>query len=219
MFRDQTSHAFLNTYIAPPPHTLIGLLGSCMGLDEKDTESILGAKIKIGCVVLRLRGYLKETVKMVNQKSNSYSSIPRTRKFLIDPLYRIFVGSEDKDIIETIYNSVSFPQFTLYLGISDCLAYVRNISRISDYEKLEFNNTESMICLTEDNLQYNTKINKPNALTIYPEVIVSPTSYDVTDMGRTPVNNKKFLTSLNCSVHFEAPLTGYRIEDKNICLI
>ena len=46
-FRDPTSHSFLNTFLAPPPHTVLGLLGGCCGYSEKETEDI-ARKVKVG---------------------------------------------------------------------------------------------------------------------------------------------------------------------------
>jgi CRISPR-associated Cas5-like protein len=86
-FRDHLSHAFLNTFLAPPPHTIIGFLGCCCGFTEKETENNLSSNVMIGCRILSVKGYLKDLVIMENQKGGSYVPFPRTRKLLCFPLY------------------------------------------------------------------------------------------------------------------------------------
>lgn len=81
-FKDPTSHAFLNTFLAPTPHTIIGFLGACSGFSEIETEE-LTKKLKVGCIVLRLKGFLKDLVIMDNQKGKQIVKFPRTRKFLV----------------------------------------------------------------------------------------------------------------------------------------
>ena len=60
-FRDPLTHSFFNTFVAPPPHTILGILGSCLGYNEIEVEK-LGEDIKVGCIVIKLKGYLKDIV-------------------------------------------------------------------------------------------------------------------------------------------------------------
>src|SRR5215207_3975760 len=122
-FRDPTSHSFLNTFLAPPPHTIIGFLGNCYGSTETETEEI-GHKVKVGCIVLDLKGFLKDLVIFVNQKKikdKPFTTFPRTRKFLVGPKYRFYVASEDGTLISDLHKFVSAPRRIPFLGISDCL--------------------------------------------------------------------------------------------------
>jgi CRISPR-associated protein Cas5 subtype I-B len=91
-FRDPMSHAFLNTFLAPPPHTIMGFLGSCCGFSESETEQKITPDIKVGCKVISLNGYLKDLAIMENQKDkNKRKQFPRKRKLLVKPIYRIYV--------------------------------------------------------------------------------------------------------------------------------
>ena len=81
-FRDPTTHAFLNSFLAPPPHTIAGLLGGMSGFSEESTEDMV-QKIKVGCLVLRIGGFLKDLVMMENQKDEKkVIKFPRARKFV-----------------------------------------------------------------------------------------------------------------------------------------
>jgi CRISPR-associated protein Cas5 subtype I-B len=216
-FRDPAAHAFLNSFLAPPPHTIIGLLGGLSGQNEQATEEMC-KKIKVGCVVLNLKGFLKDLALMENQKSGRVVRMPRARKFLVDPKYRIYVGSEESEQIFHLVESVRHPKFTPYLGISDCLAYIRDISNIMESKSKKLSETSSIIDLTED-IGYTTTLKKANTFTIFPEIIESPTTYKLTSRGRVPSNRKKFLMSVNCNISFKEPIEGYEINGENVCLL
>ena len=216
-FRDPTTHAFLNTFLAPPRHTIIGFLGCCSGYSERETEEI-GEKLKVGCIVLELKGFLKDLAIMVNQKNKEDTKFPRTRKFLVGPKYRLYAASEDRILLLQLYESVSNPKHIPYLGISDCLAYIRNVSEISQANSIELRDTESVVSI-DDRTQYHTKIKEPNKVSVYTETIKCPTGFEITEKGRKPKNQKKFLMSVNCRVFFKNPLNGYEIDGENVCLI
>jgi CRISPR-associated protein Cas5 subtype I-B len=219
-FRDPTSHAFLNTFMAPPPHTIIGFLGACSGFSEQQTED-LTKKLKVGCIVLRLKGFLKDLVIMDNQKNKQNTKFPRTRKFLVDPKYRLFVASEDYELLIRLRQNILSPKHVPYLGISDCLAYTRNISAIENVEPIQIKETESVVGIEEgqQEIDFYTKIKEPNYLTVYAEIVNSTTAFSINEKGRKPVHQRKFLMPVNCRLFFRKPLEGYQINGENVCLL
>ena len=214
-FRDPTTHQFMNTFLAPPPHTIIGLIGACCGFDQEKTEE-LTSKIKVGCKTLHLKGFLKDLALMENQRR--MTNMPRRRKFLVGPKFRIFVGSEDKSILETIRKAIFMPVYTPYLGISDCIAYFRKVSEIDKTEKEKIKSTDSVV-MVDSNTEYWTKIKDPNQITVFTETITSPTSFEITDNGRKPKEFKRFLMSVNCNLIFRKKIDGYNIDGENVCLV
>ena len=158
-FKDPTSHAFLNTFLAPSPHTIIGFLGACSGFSEKETEE-LTKKVKVGCIALHIKGFLKDLVIMDNQKGKQIVKFPRTRKFLVGPKYRLFIAAENQELLTRLSQDISSPKHIPYLGISDCLAYIRNISKIKTARPIQLKDTESMIGVEEGqpDLEFYTKI-------------------------------------------------------------
>jgi len=216
-FRDPTTHAFLNSLVAPPPHTIIGMLGGLCGLNEKSTEDMV-ERIKVGCRVLKINGFLKDLVMMENQKNRQVTKFPRSRKLLIGPKYRIYVACEEMELISIIHECVHHPKYTPYLGISDCIASIRTVSEITEIKLIKITDTSSIVNLA-DGLSYTTKLKDANALTIYPEVVESPKSYVLTERGRIPNNHIKFLMSVNCEISFKEPIEGYTFDGENICLL
>jgi CRISPR-associated protein Cas5 subtype I-B len=219
-FKDPTSHAFLNTFLAPTPHTIIGFLGACSGFSEKETEE-LTKKVKVGCIVLRLKGFLKDLVIMDNQKGKQIVKFPRTRKFLVGPKYRFFIASENRDLLVRLSQHISSPKHIPYLGISDCLAYIRKISKIKTARHVQLNDTESMVGVevVEEDLDFYTKLKKAGDFTVYTETVKSSTAFQITEKGRKPTSHKKFLMSVNCRLFFKKPIEGYEIDGENVCLL
>jgi len=253
-FRDHLSHAFLNTFLAPPPHTIIGFLGCCCGFTERQTEEILSSNVMVGCRILSVKGYVKDLAIMENQKPRSVN-FPRTRKFLVSPVYRIYIAKnenrkekeDEKALITSLRRAVCSPNFTPYLGISDCLAYVRYISDIIDVEPARFKETECIVPLPIQEIgnekqvkrydkgrkqhhdgyrhiedkghEYSTKIKESRVLTVYPHIITVPRSYEITEKGRKPKSLVKLLVSLNCIVSFKKSIDGWVINGENVALI
>jgi CRISPR-associated protein Cas5 subtype I-B len=219
-FRDPTSHAYLNTFLAPPPHTIIGFLGNCCGMPQSEAED-LSDMVKVGCIILELRGFLQDLVIFINQKKikgKSYSTLPRTRKLLVGPRYRFYVASEDATLLSNLRSMISAPRRTPYLGISDCLAYISSLSGISLAVQKKIKDTDSIVPFDYD-IDYYTKIKEPQKITVHTETVRSPTRYEITERGRSPTNQKSFLMSVNCRIFFKKPLDGYEIDGDNVCLM
>jgi CRISPR-associated protein Cas5 subtype I-B len=219
-FKDPISHAFLNTFLAPSPHTIIGFLGACSGLSEIETEG-LAKNMKVGCIVLRLKGFLKDLVIMDNQKGKQTVKFPRTRKFLVGPKYRFFIASESQELLVKLRQDIFSPKHIPYLGISDCLAYVRDISGIKEAKPIQLKDTESMVGLEEglQDLEFYTKIRKPGEFTVHTETVNASTAFKITEKGRKPIAQKKFLMSVNCRLFLRKPIVGYEIDGENVCLM
>ena len=103
---------------------------------------------------------------MSNQKENKYIGFPRARKFIVNPRYRIYVAGNDIALINNLRTGISFPQYTPYLGISDCLAYIRYISKLTDIKETKLKETDTIVCLgqrrilNENDLKENQTPNK-----------------------------------------------------------
>lgn len=224
-FRDPSSHAFLNTFIAPPPHTIIGLLGSCCGFSEHETENILSSAVKIGCKPFSLKGYLKDLVNMQNQKDKGNIRFPRARKFLVGANYKIYIATDAESLISKLQESVTSPKHVPYLGISDCLAYIRNVSRISEARETDLRETDGLVTITstannDKEVDYYVTIKNQGKMTVYPQLVRAPRSYKITESGREPMDYQTLLMSLNCNIHFKKKkLKGYLIDKEEVCLM
>lgn len=242
-FRDPMSHSFHNTFLAPPTHTIHGLLGACCGFSESECEDKLNNNILVGCNILTIRGYLKDISLMSNQKENKYIGFPRARKFIVNPRYRIYVAGNDIALIDNLRTGISFPKYTPYLGISDCLAYIRYISKLTDIKETKLKETDSIVCLGERRIlnendlkenqtpnknslnndfvipQFHTTIKNEESLTVNPELITVPRSYIITETdGRKPNSVEGLLVFSNCTISFKKPINGYIIDNQNVSL-
>ena len=131
-FRVPTSTSLILTYSIPPFTTIRGLISNALGLPRDDLT--IQDKVKLGIMPLKLGEKNVEMAKILKLKeqpgkrSANYPSSPLFRQFLFNPKFRVYVGGEDKDIIE-IYNALIEPKRFLYLGQSDELVDIK----ISDY--------------------------------------------------------------------------------------
>lgn len=143
------------------------------------------------------------------------------RKFLVNPKYRFFIGSENQELLLKLNNGISSPKHIPYLGISDCLAYIRDISKIKTAKPILLKDTESIVSFEEGqlDLEFHIKIKKSGDFTIYTEMVTAPTSFDITEKGRKPITHKKFLMSVNCRLFFRKAIEGYEIDGENVCLM
>jgi CRISPR-associated protein Cas5 subtype I-B len=224
-FRDPSSHAFLNTFVVPPAHTIIGLLGSCCGFTELETENMLSSHVKIGCRALSIRGYLRDLANMQNQKGKMSIGFPRARKFIVGAKYKLYVAANTSDLISRLRESVTSPKHVPYLGISDCLAYIRNISRISEARETKLSETDTVISVkenvdTDKDLDYYVTIKEEGKMTVYPQLVRAPRLYKITDAGREPTEYQTLLMSVNCIIHFRKKgFKGYLLDKEKVCLM
>ena len=199
---------------------------------------------------------------MENQKRGTYVPFPRTRKFLVSPQYRIYIATNDRNkrnnedekeddnydfnennngtLISNLREAVCTPKHTPFLGISDCIAYVRYVSDLIDIEPTRFKETESIVPLPVHHIgdeeikdknrkrghhntlqgypEYSTRIKEPGVLTVYPHIITVPRSYEIAENGRKPRSLIKLLISLNCTVSFKKPIDGWTINGETVAL-
>lgn len=224
-FRDPGSHAFLNTFVAPPAHTVVGLLGSCCGFSELETENILSPNVSVGCRVISISGYLRDLVNMQNQKGKMSKRFPRARKFIVGAKYKLYVATGKPDLILGLREAVESPKHVPYLGISDCLACIRNISKILEAKETELKETDMVIPMTHtfntgNDLDYYVTIKDECKMTVYPQLVKTPRYYEISDYGRRPLGYQTLLMSVNCNIHFRRKIyKGYLIDKEQVCLM
>ncbi len=216
-FRDPTSHQLLNTFPAPPPHTIIGLIASCHGLEESQVGD-LAKRIRVGCKPISLSGTLRDMSLIENQKETPPKKIPRMRKFLVNPKYRIFIASEDTDFLIKLKDSVKSPQHIPYLGISDCIASIRFVSDIMEAHPIMSKEYDCIIPF-DDNNNFTTIVKDQNSLTMFSQIISTPTSYVIMVKGRKPVSQRRYLMSVNCKIKFRKNIEGIEVGGENVCLL
>jgi hypothetical protein len=105
------------------------------------------------------------------------------------------------------------------------LAYIRNISGISEAREVDLKETDCIITMTsmvntDKEIDYYVTIKEEGKMTVYPQLVRAPRLYKITDSGREPYDYQTLLMSLNCNIHFRKnKLKGYRIDKEEVCLM
>ncbi|GIU72271.1 MAG: hypothetical protein KatS3mg003_1750 [Candidatus Nitrosocaldaceae archaeon] len=212
-FRDMFTHSYFRTLLAPPRTTVLGIVGAAKGLNEEDTIA-LSEKLYIGIKILSLSGIAKEIITAINQKKANLTT-PIMRSLIVKPVYRIFVGSKDKDIINDILCALENPTYPLYLGISD---YIAEIKMISDIYSTNLNTSDTFTCVIPINdIRFTTYIEE-GKMVFMPELNNTTYSFKRSPKGRVPDKYVKLLMFYNCKVKLEQLVNVYYIDNEPICL-
>lgn len=216
-FRNPFTLSFFETFLAPPRTTILGFIGAAMGLDEKETIK-LGNKLKAGVRILELKGFAREIVTTFNYKVRPPERTPIMREILVNPAYRIYLGSEDIDLLKLTIEALRKPKYPLYMGISEFLARVTKISKLQKFDEVmekRFN------CIVPINGGYKVRI-EPDVGKRYlpPKICKTVYSYEVTKKGRNPKKFINLLMFIGYDVELEKPIKAYKTEENEvICLL
>jgi len=195
------------SYSVPPKTTIIGLIGAIMGYSKYEYYKLFD-KFKVSVKILRptrkiiiKQNYLKTDsgYDFKKGKIKERSQIPI--EFIKNPAYRIYVlGDENeedyKKLKEFLSNEKSY--YTIYLGITECLAYYKYKGEF-DIQKKE---TKVVNSIVPDEYFDKAKISKNNNMSI--EDLPTLISYD-----RTTKEVKKFLISEK--IEMDPPIEAYYI--------
>ncbi len=212
-FRDIFTHAFFRTYLAPPRTTILGIIGASIGLNEEDTIK-LSDSLYAGTKILSINGIAREIVNVENQKEIGLKT-PTMRTLIVNPIYRIYIGGEDKGLIERIRDSLLKPVYPLYLGITECLANIKDISDIYYCKKCD---TKCFSCIIPA-LKYTSKILDKTKFVLLPEINKTVYSFKYTPKGREPLKYIDLVMSYNCKLELSESIPSYFIIDDYICMI
>lgn len=211
-FRDIFTHSYFRTLLAPPRTTVLGFVGASKGLNEKYTIE-LSDKLYIGIKILSLNGVAKEIITAINQKKPNLTT-PIMRSLIVKPIYRIFIGSNDRGIINDIRYAIQTPVYPLYLGISDCIAEIKTIS---DIYNADLNTADLFTCIIPINNSNFTSCTE-GGMMFMPELNKTVYSFKHSPKGRIPDKYVKLLMFHNCKVKLEKPFNAYYIDNEPICL-
>lgn len=142
--KDQKYH---RTYELPPKTTLLGFIGSALGLKEEeiyhqwgwsDKSTPLMDRIKVAVLLNKIEGKVKEAWKTIKSKKGkiereievlylggwSYIRIPIVREQLYRPQYLIYVSCSEDELLRYVKEKLENPVFPLSLGRDDELVRV-----------------------------------------------------------------------------------------------
>jgi len=135
-FRRHNTTSVVLTYPVPPFTTLVGLMANALGVHWADYEEVaqkLQASLLLNLRPLHLERPSRELAKLLKlvgeereaRRPASFPSSPIFRDFLVQPAYRAFVASKDRELVDEIVMALARPARPLYLGQSDDLVIVQ----------------------------------------------------------------------------------------------
>lgn len=123
-FRKVTSTSVLLSYRIPPFTTIRGLISNALGLKRDNFQVQDLIKIGIKWDNVQLSSEMSNVLKLKKEGNENYKryfpSSPIFKEFLVNPIFDIYVGGNDEDIIK-IHNALKNPKRDLYIGSSDNL--------------------------------------------------------------------------------------------------
>lgn len=164
-FRQPTSTSTVLTYPVPPFTALRGLVANCLGRGRRTVggnvlidDGDLRSEVKIGIELLRRGSKNRELAKLLkfmpkdlkpaerkqleaqyghsNFYERDFPSSPIFKEFLVRPAFRIYlVGSVE--VIREVHTKLSDPERPLYLGQSDDLADIYDVTPPQQAEEVE----------------------------------------------------------------------------------
>lgn len=200
-FRKIGAAAIHNTYSVPPPTTILGMLSNALGM-ERDDISLQTKNLKVSVMPKRNKEKTQSLVKMFQIKEKVTSSI-FIKEYLVDPRYKIFLLG-DETIIKELHEALSDPKRPLYLGDSDTMAIISDLSPVLDVEenaksKVINSWVRGMVCNSCEICKLPTKFEKKGAR--------SGTWSVYTELYSIPINEK---------IEEENYITCYKIGDEYV---
>jgi hypothetical protein len=193
-----------------------------LGFDEKETIE-LNRTIRVGVRILRLGGFLSEISMMKNLKGEQ-TSTPIMRKLLVNPEYEIYVAHQDPAVIENVRSAVDAPAYPLYLGNTECLAFVRKTSEIERVRLSKDQKQKQLYSCTVPLSKHaeaivRTDIKKARQVLYPPRTYRTIHSYKWTKKGRDIESFIRLLMFTGCQVELKkGEVDAYDWSGEKICL-
>lgn len=221
-FRKPETQQVLETYAGPPRSAVIGMLGAALGKSRGETKE-LSEKVEIGVRVDRVEGWRKETLNIHNLKSDRLNPDPSTnlsfeylnknvvtptlRNSLVRPKYSIAVISKESSFLKDLREKIRKPEYPIYLGVSEFLAWVFYVSEV---EELESPETDDIFeCFVPDPSDFTPCLE--TGLTIEPSVEKAP-RITFSEDGERKSEFMEVLMQYNSKVGLEQEKEYYEIE-------
>ncbi len=197
-FRKIGASAIHNTYSVPPPTTILGLLSNALGL-ERDDLSLQGKNIRVSVMPIRNKEKTQSLVKMFQVKNRLLIPSIFIKEYLVEPRYKIFLFG-DENIIKELHEALIDPKRPLYLGDSDNMAIIFNLSPIGDVDenaksKVINSWVRGIVCNSCEICKLPTKFEKKRVWSVY------------TELYSIPINEK---------IEEDEDITCYKIGDEYV---
>ncbi len=192
---------------------IIGILGAIMGYERKETYKKLQNKLKIGIKLLSLSGFLEESVQLWKYyKGKKWERTVESFRVLVDPVYRIYVYSEDK-LIKELSNKIESPEYPIYLGISEYIADIRNIEV---FDKVNKEKTREIVGLVEWSDKFDYEILDKTKPSIAPRFVYITKKWEINKKWKPKISI--CIESYNVKLKLPKEIEVYSINDDKVFL-
>lgn len=216
-FRHLFTQSFFETLLAPPKTTVSGLLAAALGLNEEKEVIELNNNILTGVKILGMEGFAREIIIAWNLKGGSIQPTPIYRNLIVKPHYKIFVASEDKEFLETIRQSLFRPEHPLYLGISEALATIKEVSRIVSIQASLTNIVRTIGYVIDKEKIPVHKVNNSEII-IPAKRYHTVKSFKLTKKGRIPDEYIDLVMFYGGYLEYKKPVQSYNINGEMVAL-
>jgi CRISPR-associated Cas5-like protein len=123
------------TYYVPTKTTLVGLLGSAMGMDENELQGLFSS-IRTNAILKNFAGIATDLWLVTKLKTQGKTeSSPIMREILFEPQYSIYYsidGSKNNNMnLDDIVYAFYDPSYALSLGRSDEMILVKEVAKVN----------------------------------------------------------------------------------------
>lgn len=194
-FRIPINIKYQRSYSVPTKTTLIGLLGSALGIKNKDLEPYFDI-IQTNASLISILGKTKDLWIVTKLKSSGHETAPIVREILVNPVYHIYYQGNG-ETLSKISDAFRDPKFALCLGRSDELIKIKKIQtvKLKKSERIGgFKNTIIPFNYRNSFLAYeDVKIEKSMTMEL-PEVLNIPVSFEFDSDGTRKIKETKEVT-------------------------
>ncbi|HKG30037.1 MAG TPA: CRISPR-associated protein Cas5 [Nitrososphaeraceae archaeon] len=144
-FRISSGIRYQRTYYIPTKTTLIGLLGSALGLDDKELQNLFSS-IKTNAILDSYSGIANDLWLITKLKTRGKpESSPIIREMLFEPQYSIYYSIANSSTSATTYGHITLddiidafydPVYPLSLGRSDEMIEVKELRKVNIHPAL-----------------------------------------------------------------------------------
>ncbi len=136
-FRDPNGAKYQQTYWFPPKTTVIGFLGSALGLEPPELEPLYDL-LRVGVVLESWQGFARDLWGYTKLKGSAKAeSAVVIRELIYQPRYAIFVSASDETELTKLQSALLDPVFALRFGRGEDLAIIDGQPEIVQVESMD----------------------------------------------------------------------------------
>jgi len=215
-FRLMDFHSYQKTLLFPPKTTVIGMIGSAMGMPPEEVNE-WEKRIQMAVIIKSLDGEAKDLWKYLKYKSGPMPiGDILVREILYKPRYLIYLTSPEHELLDQVSEKLLSPEWALSLGREDEIIYIRTIKTVELHyqNELSYNNTVLPFDITKSGYSVDSDFVKGELLKerkkiVPPTVCRLPMRFEYTKKGRRPIDFREFTTIYNLEVKPNQNSGGY----------